>query len=141
MKIKNLDEYKEFAKTHSRQECADKYGVSASYLYHFNRKNGVKSFSNGKRGAKPRYSFNETEDECREFLKTHTIRDIIQKYNVSYFTVINWARKLNVKTMRVRPYSDRDSMITSLVNDGYTYQNIADVFGMSKQRVEQIVNR
>ena len=41
----------------------------------------------------------------------------------------------------MKPHPTRDELIVACVMTGYTYQVIADDFGISKQRVHQILKR
>lgn len=69
-----------------------------------------------------------------------TIEDLCEKFNVSIPTVYRHLRMLNLKVKKDKN-SQRTMEIKKLRNDeGKTYQEIADMYGISRQRVEQIVH-
>ena len=69
-----------------------------------------------------------------------TIEDLCEKFNVSIPTVYRHLRMLGLKVKKDKN-SQRTMEIKKLRNDeGRTYQEIADMYGISRQRVEQIVH-
>ena len=77
--------------------------------------------------------------------KEKSVREIADECGFSYVTVARACRELGVKPFRPRTgrkktiYS-RDEMIECLARNGFTYESIGDAFGVTRQRIEQIVN-
>jgi DNA-binding CsgD family transcriptional regulator len=68
------------------------------------------------------------------------IEEIVKKFNISVPTVYRHLRMMNVKPKK--NHSDkRLTEINRLRSEGKTYQEIGDVYGISRQRVEQIINQ
>lgn len=68
------------------------------------------------------------------------IEEIVKKFNISVPTVYRHLRMMNVKPKK--NHSDkRFNEINKLRSEGKTYQEIGDVYGISRQRVEQIINQ
>lgn len=44
------------------------------------------------------------------------------------------------KTGRKKTTASRDEMIECLARNGFTYESIGDAFGVTRQRIEQIIN-
>lgn len=74
------------------------------------------------------------------FVKNHTHQEVADRYSVTYRQVYFGLRRYGIKPKLSKHYgevSDRDMMIAYLA-DKYSYTSIAKVFGISRQRVEQI---
>lgn len=68
------------------------------------------------------------------------VKEIAEKFNLSIPTVYRHLRMMNVKPKK--NHSDkRLAEINKLRSEGKTYQEIGDVYGISRQRVEQIINQ
>ena len=67
------------------------------------------------------------------------IEFLCEKFNVSVPTVYRHMKMNGVKVKKEKNFKRMEEM-KKLRNDGKTYQEIADVYGMSRQRVEQIVH-
>lgn len=74
--------------------------------------------------------------------KEKSISEIAAECGFSYGTVASACRELGVKpkTGRKKTKASRDEMIECLARNGFTYENIGDAFGVTRQRIEQIVN-
>lgn len=67
------------------------------------------------------------------------IKEIAEKFNLSIPTIYRHLRMLGVKPKK--NHSDkRLNDINKLRSEGKTYQEIGDIYGISRQRVEQIIN-
>ena len=68
-----------------------------------------------------------------------TIESLCEKFNVSIPTVY---RHLQMNGLKVKKEKnvERTMEMKKLRDEGKTYQEIADMYGMSRQRVEQIVH-
>jgi DNA-binding CsgD family transcriptional regulator len=68
------------------------------------------------------------------------IKEIADKFNLSVPTVYRHLRMMGVKPKK--NHSDkRLNDINKLRSEGKTYQEIGNIYGISRQRVEQIINR
>ena len=67
------------------------------------------------------------------------VKEIVEKFNLSVPTVYRHLRMMGVKPKK--NHSDkRFNDINRLRNEGKTYQEIGNIYGISRQRVEQIIN-
>lgn len=74
-----------------------------------------------------------------------SISDIADECGFSYATVARACRELGVKPFRLKTgrkktTASRDEMIECLARNGFTYESIGDAFGVTRQRIEQIIN-
>ena len=46
-----------------------------------------------------------------------------------------------VRKFRSKQICERDEMIKKLVSEGYTYENVGKAMGITRQRIEQIINK
>ena len=67
------------------------------------------------------------------------IEEIVKKFNISVPTVYRHLRIKGVKPKKNHS-NERLNEICKLRSEGKTYQEIGDVYGISRQRVEQIIN-
>lgn len=67
------------------------------------------------------------------------IKEIADKFNLSIPTIYRHLRMMRVKPKK--NHSDkRLNDINKLRSEGKTYQEIGNIYGISRQRVEQIIN-
>ena len=67
------------------------------------------------------------------------IKEIANKFNISVPTIYRHLRMFGVKPKK--NHSDkRLNEINKLRSEGKTYQEIGNIYGISRQRVEQIIN-
>lgn len=67
------------------------------------------------------------------------IKEIADKFNLSIPTIYRHLRMMEVKPKK--NHSDkRLNDINKLRSEGKTYQEIGNIYGISRQRVEQIIN-
>jgi DNA-binding CsgD family transcriptional regulator len=67
------------------------------------------------------------------------VNEIAKKFNVSIPTVYRHLRAKGVKPKKIR-FNQRTDDIGKLRAEGKTYQEIGEIYGISRQRVEQIIN-
>lgn len=68
-----------------------------------------------------------------------TIEGLVNKFKVSIPTVYRHMRLNGVKVRKEKRNQRREEMMV-LKDSGKTYQEIADMYKISRQRVEQIIN-
>lgn len=67
------------------------------------------------------------------------IKEIANKFNISVPTIYRHLKMMGVKPKK--NHSDkRLNEINKLRSEGKTYQEIGNIYGISRQRVEQIIN-
>lgn len=64
---------------------------------------------------------------------------LCEKFNVSIPTVYRHLRMNGVKIKKIKNL-DRNNEMINMRNEGKTFQEIANKFGISRQRAEQIVH-
>ena len=78
-----------------------------------------------------------------EYIKANSdnlkIETLVEKFNVSVPTVYRHLRMNGAKVKKDKNLQRTEEM-KQLRNEGKTYQEIADKYGMSRQRVEQIIH-
>ena len=78
-----------------------------------------------------------------EYIKANSdnlkIETLVEKFNVSVPTVYRHLRMNGAKVKKDKNLQRTEEM-KQLRNEGKTYQEIADQYGMSRQRVEQIIH-
>ena len=127
------------AKTKTLGEIAQALSISQMTVRGIYERMGLPVFSNCTR---------KREALKSRILSSHgekSISEIADECGFSYVTVARACRELGVKplrpkTGRKKTISSRDEMIECLARNGFTYESIGDVFGITRQRIEQIVN-
>lgn len=82
-------------------------------------------------------------------LEQFPIKTVMQKHNLTKTQVYARYRKVRGKTakigrqrsFRLMTKASRNAEITKLRNEGYTYQQIADQYGLTKQRIHKIYHK
>lgn len=78
-----------------------------------------------------------------EYIKANSdnlkIETLVEKFNVSVPTVYRHLRMNGAKVKKDKNLQRTEEM-KQLRKDGKTYQEIADIYNMSRQRVEQIIH-
>ena len=78
-----------------------------------------------------------------EYIKENSdnlkIETLVEKFNVSVPTVYRHLRMNGAKVKKDKNLQRTEEM-KQLRKDGKTYQEIADIYNMSRQRVEQIIH-
>ena len=67
------------------------------------------------------------------------VKEIAEKFNLSIPTVYRHLRMVGVKPKKNHS-DERLSNINKLRSEGKTYQENGNIYGISRQRVEQIIN-
>lgn len=79
--------------------------------------------------------------EIAEYAKNHTVKECAQYYGCSYCCMWNYLVDNSIDVKRgqwIRRNRERDLEIFQMSNQ-YTLTHIAHIYGMSRQRVSQIV--
>lgn len=133
-----IKEIKEYSKNHDLQECADKFKVSKPHMSRFCNIHRIYPIR--------RYCGGASESELKELVEKYSIEEICEKLNVSEERLkhsLYYLGILSNKDRRKRhPYgirADRNEMIVYL-SKKFTYSSIAEVFNVSTQRINEIVN-
>lgn len=72
--------------------------------------------------------------------KKVTIKKLAESFGVTYDKMYIFLRKNNIKLEKV--ISNRDEKVINIRNEKHlSYTQIGNMFGISRQRVEQIINR
>lgn len=66
-----------------------------------------------------------------------SINELCEKFNLSVPTVY---RHLRVKGIKIKRNDSRLEKINELRKEGKTYQEIGESFGLSRQRIEQLIH-
>lgn len=144
--ISPLEGHEEWIQSHTRIEIMERFQVTYDYVNNFCIKKGIKPVNMRKR------SKFVPDDEFIEYAKTHTIRDIAQKYNRCYGSIVTICHRYNItpaknkpkeakpcKAILLRKTGEAHDMIREL-SKTFTDASIARVFGYSKERIRQIRN-
>lgn len=133
-----LSEIKEYSKNHDLQECADKFKVTKSHMSRFCNKYRIYPIR--------KYCGGASESELRELAEKYSIEEICEKLNVPEeklkHTLYYLGILSNKNRRKRRPYGirgDRNEMIVYL-SKKFTYRSIAEVFNVSAQRINEIVD-
>ena len=79
------------------------------------------------------------DDYIEENKNNIDIKEVAKRFNLSIPTVYRHLRMVGVKPKK--NHSDkRLNDINKLRSEGKTYQEIGNIYGISRQRVEQIIN-
>ena len=68
-----------------------------------------------------------------------TIDEIVKKFNISIPTVYRHLRLKGIKPKKTKN-TKRFDEINQMRKEGKTYQEIGNIYGISRQRVEQIIH-
>ncbi len=68
-----------------------------------------------------------------------SVKEIAEKFNLSVPTIYRHLRMIGVKPKKNHSDKRLDD-INKLRSEGKTYQEIGNIYGISRQRVEQIIN-
>ena len=129
--IKNESAFLEDVKVLSTKELADKYGVSTASVYRMKRKNNLITYKSTSAPA-----------DFIEYAQEHNKSQASVYYKVSYYTIKKWERLTGCRCSRQHGSGlvKRDKLIKEL-SKTHTYETIGKMYGISRQRVEQIVNQ
>lgn len=131
MKIKNKTEFLSDLKQMSVKEVISKYHLCATSVYRYKQRYGLNVY----------FSDNVPAD-FTEYAKTHNKLQAKEHYNTSYAIIRKWEWLANCKCvyMRHRGMIERNLKIRELCKTN-TYSAVGKLFGITKQRVEQIINK
>ena len=130
-RIKNKDAFIADLKTRSVKEVALKYRLSVSMVYRLKRRYGLNV-----------YFSDCVPTDFVEYAKTHNKKQAAEKYSTSYAIIRKWEWLADCKCSKKRGSNsiERDKRIKELTRN-YSYSEIGKMYGITKQRVEQIVNQ
>lgn len=134
------EKYERFAKKHTKLEIMEKYNISSSLVDLLRWKYGF-SFQPRKIPTVVR-SKDMTKEEFVKFCKTHVLKDIKDYFNVSPSTVYSWERKYDFnikKSVNPAEKTERNTLIVKM-SKTKSVETISQEFGLTKQRVGQILN-
>ena len=131
MKIKNKTEFLSDLKQMSAKEVSSKYHLCMTSVYNYRKRYGLNVH----------FSDNVPAD-FTEYAKTHNKLQATEHYNTSYAIIRKWEKLANCKCVYVRNRGmiERNLKIRELCKTK-TYSAVGKLFGITKQRVEQIVNK
>lgn len=131
MKIKNKIEFLSDLKQMSVKEVSFKYHLCMSTVYKYKQRYGLNVY----------FSDNVPAD-FTEYAKTHNKLQAKEHYNTSYAIIRKWEWLANCKCAHIRRRGiiERNLKIRELCKTK-TYSAVANLFGITKQRVEQIINK
>lgn len=131
MKIKNKTEFLSDLKQMSAKEVSSKYHLCISSVYKYKQRCGLNVC----------FSDNVSAD-FTEYAKTHNKLQAKEHYNTSYSIIRKWERLANCKCINIRRRRNiaRDFKIRELCKTK-TYAAVGNLFGITKQRVAQIINK
>lgn len=130
-KIADKFAFLEDAKVLSTKELADKYGVSTASVCRMKRKNNLITYKSTSAPA-----------DFVEYAQEHNKSQAIAHYKVSYYTIKKWECLTGCRCSRQHGSGlvKRNKLIKELSKTS-TYETIGKMYGISRQRVEQIVNQ
>lgn len=136
--LKNNKELIEYLRTHTIKETCYEFKIKENALRAFVRREGLPFRRSGD-------IFDDVPRNILvEFCKDKTIKEIAEHYNVSVASARAGLEKRGVffkkGHTRNQRLIDREQMIRFLAKE-FSYQSIALQFGVSRQRIEQIVNK
>lgn len=85
--------------------------------------------------------------EFVEYAKTHSMNEIVEKFNVSKSWLYVLNRRYGVNYLKNKIYKPRGKsgtradMITCLIKNGFTYKSIGELFGVSRQYIDALAHR
>jgi DNA-directed RNA polymerase sigma subunit (sigma70/sigma32) len=131
MKIKNKTEFLSDLKQMSVKEVISKYHLCATSVYRYKQRYGLNVH----------FSDNVPAD-FTEYAKTHNKLQAKEHYNTSYAIIRKWERLANCKCVYIRHRGmiERNLKIRELCRTN-TYSAVGKLFGITKQRVAQIINK
>ena len=132
MKITNKNRHDFIAdlKTMSAKEVSLKYGLCITSVYRYRQRYGLNVY----------FSDNVPAD-FTEFAKTHNKKQAKEHYHTSYSVIRKWERLTDCKCSFAKGERtiERNLKIKELCKSK-SYSAVGKLFGITKQRVEQIVN-
>ena len=70
-----------------------------------------------------------------------SVEELAVKYHMATYSINYALRKTNTKRIRDRVLTEKQKQIIELYNNGMTQTAIAKEFGVSKQRINQIIKK
>ena len=130
-KIKQTDVFKKDLKELSAKEVSVKYKLSITSVYRYKQRYGLNLY----------FSDNVPVDFV-EYAKTHNKTQAKEHYITSYYVIRKWEWLANCKCNKNRGEGKRErNLKIKELSTSHSYSEIGKMFGITKQRVEQIVNK
>ena len=103
----------EFLKTHTVTESAKKFNVNRNVLYRWYKKLGIKHIMDPNNTYTNSYFHKLTNDDI-EFIKAHTAKESMEKFNISRSVINIWCKKLGIKfiLMQDKPIQNIQTELT-----------------------------
>lgn len=85
--------------------------------------------------------------EFIEYAKTHSMNEIVEKFNISKSWLYTLNKRYGVDYLRNKIYKPRgktggkEDMIICLIKNGFTYKSIGELFGVSRQYIDVLAHR
>ena len=128
-KIKDKDLFIENSKIFSAKELAVKYNVSITTINRYKKEYGLK-----KKCVVP--------DDFVEYAKEHNKKQVSEHYNTYYEIVKKWEMLSGCKCSKKRNAKNRNrDIVIRELSKTNTYASIGKMYGISRQRIEQIIHR
>ena len=131
LKVKHTDDFIKDLKELSAKEVSVKYKLCVTSVYRWRKRYGFDV-----------YFTDIVPVDFIEYTKTHNKKEASEYYNTSYATIRKWEWLSDSKCSpkhSIRRNQERNQKIKEL-HSQYSYSEIGRMFGITKQRVEQIVN-
>lgn len=130
MKIKNKIEFSKDLKILNVKEICLKYGLCKTSVYCWKKKFGLNT-----------HFSDIVPKDFVEYSKTHNKLQATVRYKTSYATIRKWEHLADCKCSKLRGKRnyERNCKIKELCENN-TYSKVGEMFGLTRQRIEQIVN-
>lgn len=135
--LKNNKELIDYLKDHTVKETAYEFKVSQTALYYLINSQGLPY------KHCPDVFDGVATKVLKEYCKDKTLSEIAEHYNTTVSCAKRALNKRGVffkKSYTKNPTLETRSLMIKMLVKTFTYQQIADQFGITRQRVEQIVN-
>lgn len=130
-KIKQTDVFKKDLKELSAKEVSVKYKLGITSVYRYKQRYGLNVY----------FSDNVPVDFAK-YAKTHNKKQAKEHYGTSYYVIRKWEWLANCKCNKNRGERKRErNLKIRELSLNHSYSEIGKMFGITKQRVEQIVNK
>lgn len=139
MRKESIEELRVYAKTHSLSQTAEYFGYCNGYISKIAKENGVY------------FIHHDRYREVKEFIHSNylemTSTQIAEYFKIPKDKVLRIFRDLKIRPLesalkkKVGKKKDRNEMIQCLIDNGFTYQSVGDVFGLTRARIEQLVDK
>lgn len=138
-KIKELRKYLEY---HTTKDASKFFNVTEPWIKEICKMHDIAYYRYVNEIEQYRLSNKMSMQEMKKFFREHTKEELLNIFNVVEHKLTTYSRARNLTWKRVykriQKILDRDKKILELKDD-HTYEEIGKTFGISRQRVEQII--